>query len=542
MRPSFDFHFLCLLMALAACTADRTTTIETDASAVDSVMWSPDSLRDIPGMSAQRGLMLKSDLATPGYVLFTPMGTSTYLMDLDGKMVHEWKGDLSSMHSYLLEDGSLLKLERDEDFPVFAGGGQAGMLRHYSWDGNIIWEFEYASESYLTHHDMEIMPNGNILAIAWEVKSKEEAIAAGRNPEFIPEAGLWPDKIIEIEPQGPSGGRIVWEWHMWDHLVQDHDPSKLNYGDISDPRKIDINSHAHIPEVNEEQLEQMKKQGAATSNARVENQGSDLSHFNSIDYNHQLDQILISVPHYHEIWIIDHSTTTEEAGQSSGGRYNHGGDLLYRWGNPANYHSGEKDDQKLYGQHDATWIPEEYPDAGQIMVFNNDIQHPESKFPNAFAALGALENIQVSIADLKNYSAVYQIDPPTDEAGSYLLDGEGTFGPSEPYWTYTPVDKYSFYGPFVSGAHKMANGNVFITEGPRGRIFEITREGEILWEYWNPYFYDYRLPDGSVPQPVGPFKFALFRATHIPVGHPAVAGRSLAPMDVQPEPYRPPDP
>ena len=60
----------------------------------------------------------------------------------------------------------------------------------------------------------------------------------------------------------------------------------------------------------------------------------DWLHTNGIDYNAEYDLIVLSVPRMNELWVIDHSTTTEEALGSTGGRWGKGGDLLWRWGNP----------------------------------------------------------------------------------------------------------------------------------------------------------------------------------------------------------------
>ena len=71
-------------------------------------------------------------------------------------------------------------------------------LREYDWDGNLVWDFEYANDKVVMHHDLEILPNGNILAISFELITPEEAIAAGKDPNTTSKAGIWPDKIIEI--------------------------------------------------------------------------------------------------------------------------------------------------------------------------------------------------------------------------------------------------------------------------------------------------------------------------------------------------------
>ncbi len=505
--------------------------------------WKSDDTRSMSAVMAKRGLIYNSEKGTDGYVLYEPSnGTFTYLLNKQGEVVHTWTSDLNSMNSYLKPDGHLIRMERDENFPTFAAGGQSGRIREYDWDGNVLWDYKYYNEKELTHHDIEIMPNGNILAISYDALSPEEAIAAGRDPEHTPKAGIWLDKIIEIHPIKPDGGEIVWEWKMKDHLVQELDKTKNNYGVLSDnPRKININiqSAEAGPPMTEEQVAQMKKMGFMTSNATVDNQGSDLTHTNAISYNPSLDQIVISVPGLGEVFVIDHSTTTEEAKGSTGGTYGHGGDLLYRWGNPLNYARGTKEDQTLFGQHDVKWIPEGYPGEGRLMVFNNDIPNPGNKLPSMWAALGGANSpeMNVAIGDVGNYSAVYEWKIPTDDNGHYALPENGTFGPSEPDWSYTAPDKYSLYSAFISGAQRLRNGHTLITQGMTGRFFEINPEKEIVWEYWNPYKYNYTLPDGSASQPIGPFIFGVFRSTLYTNTFPGLADKELKPISPQPEPF-----
>jgi Arylsulfotransferase (ASST) len=532
MKIHITLFFAALLFISYSCKNDNAK--ESITEEVEIRQWNPEDTRTITGFSSKRGLISKTDQATPGYVLFSPgNSTQSYLMNMDGDIVHSWAGELSTLlHGYLLENGHLIRLERDDDFPTFAAGGQAGRIREYDWEGNMVWDFEYANENELTHHDIEILPNGNILAISYEVKTPEEALEAGRDPNHTAKAGIWPDKIIEIKPTKPSGGEIVWEWHMWDHLIQDIDSTKNNFGVVAEhPEKININIHAEGgPPMTEEQIAGMKQLGFATSNATVDNQASDISHVNAISYNPELDQIVISIPHFSEIYIIDHNTTTEEAKGSAG-------DLLYRWGNPANYDKGTKEDQKLFGQHDIKWVPKGYPGAGNLTVFNNDIVNPNNKLPSIFAALMSPNpDPQVSIADIGNYSAVYELTPSTNEDGSYILNEQGTYGPSEPSWSYAAPDKYSMYSAFISGAQRLKNGNTLITSGAKGRFIEVTPDNKIVWEYWNPYNYNYKLPDGSPAQPTGHFVYGQFRSTHFTSDFPAFEGKDLKPMSPQPEP------
>jgi hypothetical protein len=537
MRIRFILLFALLFSFSYSCKTDNA---KQDISEVTEIrQWNPEDTRALAGVTEKRGLILKTDLATPGYILFSPsFGTETYLMDLDGNIVHKWPGELNTMlSSYLFENGHLFRVERDENFPVFAFGGQAGIIREYDWDGNLIWDYKLANGKELLHHDIEVMPNGNVLAICYKARTPEESIKAGRDPQRVLKGGLWIDKIIEIKPIRPSGGEIVWEWDMWDHLVQDFDATKSNYGVIKDyPRKININTHSieaeSGPIMDEEQIEQMKAMGVMTSNANVDNQRSDITHVNAVAYNAELDQIAFSCPGFNEIYIIDHSISTEEAKGVAG-------DLLYRWGNPQNYGGGNKEDQKLFGQHDVKWVPTSSSGGGHLMAFNNDIHHPDNKLPSLGAALAKAQSPDphVAVGDFGNYSSVVEWVLPEIQNGTYMISEEGAFGPSEPYWEYIAPDKYSFYSPFVSGAQRLKNGNTLITEGVRGRLFEVNPDNKIVWEYWNPYNNKYTLPDGSIPQPVGPFIYAQYRSTHFTPDFPAFSGKELKPISPQPEPF-----
>ena len=174
--------------------------------------------RNLFGHYDQRGLTKTSEGLALGYVLFSPPNSvSDYLINRKGEVVHEWKGNFEMGSAYLNNDGSIFTNALDPDFPVFAGGGEAGRLQKISWESKMLWDFEYSNREFHAHHDIAVMPNGNILTIAWESKSFDEAVQAGRDPENIPKAGLWPDKIVEIEPINSYDGKVVWEWHVWDH-------------------------------------------------------------------------------------------------------------------------------------------------------------------------------------------------------------------------------------------------------------------------------------------------------------------------------------
>ena len=304
----------CLLgLFLLSCTSEK---VSEPAVTDPEIHWGPDSTRSVTGYFADRGLLKHHSSASDGYVLFNPGASSaTYLMNKSGEIVNSWDSDLCCMQGYLKENGNLVRLERDDDFPVFAAGGQAGMLREYDWEGNRLWEFEYATDKVLLHHDIAIKPNGNILAISYDALTYEEAVAAGRDPNNTPKGGVWLDKVIEIKPTFPEGGEIVWEWRMRDHLVQDIDESKANFGVIADhPGRLNFNIHDEPQQAPPPaQIEQFKKMGWVTSNATHDTWNSDITHVNAIVYHPKLEQIAISSPEYSEIYIIDQSTTNRRS-------------------------------------------------------------------------------------------------------------------------------------------------------------------------------------------------------------------------------------
>jgi len=376
-----------------------------------------------------------------GYTLFTPeYFTDTYLINNSGDIVNKWESEyIQCVDCCLLENGNLLRTGLLSKLnPTFLLGGATGRIEMFNWEGDLIWEFNYSNEEYCLHHGFEVLPNGNILMIAWESKTAAEAITAGRKILTMPIGELWLCYIIEVEPILPIGGNIVWEWHVWDHLIQDYDSSKENYGVVKDhPELIDINSGSLAGLL-------------------------DFNHINSVDYNEEFDQILLSSHVQSEIWIIDHNTTTEEAAGHTGGKYGKGGDLLYRWGNPQIYRAGSANDQWFFGQHDAQWIKPGLSGEGNILVFNNGFSRP-----------GA------------SYSSVDEIVPPVDEDGNYYLEPGSSYGPEKPVWSYTADPRTDFYAKIISGAQRLPNGNTLICNGPNGVFFEVTPKKEVVWRYVN---------------------------------------------------------
>ncbi|MFQ5571450.1 MAG: aryl-sulfate sulfotransferase, partial [Rhodothermales bacterium] len=382
------------------------------------------------------GLFLNDDRAYEGYTLLPPLfHNTTYLISNDGLAVHSWEHERGPAGAtYLLPNGNLLRGSLTIN-PALNFGGLGGRMQEVAWNGDVVWEFVYSDSLHALHHDMATLPNGNVLMIAWEYHSVADAVAAGRNPDLLQGGALWAEQIIEVRPTPPVGGEIVWKWHLWDHLIQDFDSTKANFGVVEE--------HPELADVN---------YGAAPN--------ADWIHMNSLNYNAELDQIILSAPGFREFWVIDHSTTMEEAAGHTGGRSGKGGDFLYRWGNPPAYRAPISGDPQLRVQftHDVQWIEPGLPGAGNILVFEN--------------------------GQNSGFSSVRELAPVIDENGAYALAPDGSFSPPELVWNYEQPDV--FFSIFASGEQRLPNGNTLITEAQSGRIFEVTPENDIVWEYVNP--------------------------------------------------------
>ncbi len=459
---------------------------------------------------ACRGKRPERDVTSPesvddGYVLIAPLlSGTTYLVDRSGRVVHTWESRYApGVSALLLGNGHLLRTARRNGRPAFSNGGDGGRVQELGWNGELVWEWVMEGDEPLPHHDVASLPNGNVLLIAWERKSREEAIRAGRDPGLVDAAGLWPDALLEIRPERPRGGTVVWEWHVWDHLVQDRDRRLGNFGSVTaHPERVDVNGSR--PEgFTDEAVRRLKAIGYLAGGATRSDSLADFLHTNSVAYNPRLDQILLSVWGYGEIWVLDHGTTTAESASHAGGRAGRGGDLLYRWGNPAAYRRGTPGDRKLFGQHDARWIPEGHPGAGHITIFDNGTGRPG-----------------------RDFSSVLEIVPPVTPEGTYALASGRPFGPKNPLWEYKAPDR-GFLADFLSGAERLPNGNTLVCDGPKGHLFEVTPGGKTVWEFESPF-------SGDAPNPHGDPPRSVFRATFVPKDHPALGGKDLGPLDPQP--------
>ncbi|MCU0330699.1 MAG: aryl-sulfate sulfotransferase [Candidatus Kapabacteria bacterium] len=398
------------------------------------------------------------DRMSNGYTLLAPTASRlTYLLDTGGTVVNMWSSDhRPGQAAMMIPGGRLLRTGIPNERRPLAGGGVGGIVEEFDWAGNRTWLFEYVDTAYRAHHDVEYLPNGNILLLTWEPISRQEALELGRRPERLVDSALWMETIIEVQPTRPVGGTIVWRWSTRDHLVQNTNPILPNYGEAHDSiHRIDINAG--------------------------ENR-TDWLHMNSIRYHADRDEILVSVRNLNEIWIIARST----------------GHIVYRWGNPFAYGRGTRNDQQLFAQHDARWIPDGYPGAGNILIFNNGIGRQQV------------------------FSTVEEIRPPL-VAGVYSITPGQAFGPQQPTWRYDPGFPTDFISPNISGAVRLSNGNTLACVGVRGTLVELAADSTIVWRYINPVGASGPVAQGS-PVPGGN---QVFKVTRYTATSPELLGQPL---------------
>ena len=344
------------------------------------------------------GTLINTSSAHPGYTLVDPMHGHDHLPD------QQRRAGRPFVDQHLPAGPQLLPAAQRRPHPgglahqavsSTPGGGEGGIIEERDWNGNLFWSYvcegtQSNGVEYMQHHDFQVLPNGDILMLVVELYTDAQALAAGFNPSLlnstITTGGIEADGLMEVQPSGTTGGNIVWQWNVWDHLVQNYSSSREQLRQRDQP----------VPD-------QLQRALSAAAR-RFRSSGTTST---AIDYNAALDEIIISARNESEVWIIDHSTTTAQAASHTGGTRGHGGDLLYRWGNPQEYGAGTAANEMLYQQHDAQWIPAGYPGAGDILVFNNGDNRPGG-----------------------NYTSIDEFTPASDGNGNYTTPATGSaYGP-----------------------------------------------------------------------------------------------------------------
>ncbi len=360
------------------------------------------------------------------YTLYAPKNTNkAYLVDTaDSPVTYKtWTfstADKNAYSTYLIASDTLVRTCEYKATGAPNLGGGTGKFQKVTWDGTIAWEYKYSSSTYQMHHDICPLPNGNVLFIAMESKSSSEATQAGSSSA----ASYYAEKIVEVHQTGPTTGVIVWEWHVWDHLCQNNNAAKDNYvtSIVNNPQLININYGGTLP---------------------------DRWHMNGLDYNEELDQIVFSMHFMNSVFVIDHSTTTDEATGHTGGNSGKGGDILYRWGNPASY--GATGTTIFSTVHDAHWVSSD-----------------NANYPNALSAY----NNQGGTGG----KTAFDIWQPPYNGNNYDLIAGSAYLPTTYAYQYTST----FTANNEGNSQQLPNGNSLINNF-QGSIYEISPTGTVLW-------------------------------------------------------------
>lgn len=444
--------------------------------------------------------------AFAGYTLFG-VGNRTFLLDLDGQVVHTWP---IGTNPHLLDNGHLLDASKD-DPSGFQG------FKEVDWDGKTVWEYTEQRENYAPHHDWVRIFNPKLAApttlyIANKSVTHEQALAAGADPKHGPYEGAQMDAIVEVD----GDGKVVWEWWFFDHVVQDLDPSKAHHvgpgKSVADhPGRLNLNLPGRP----------LKR---------------DWLHCNSMDYNAESGHVVINSVQG-ELYVIDHDGTFI-AGDPMGSiarAAGPAGDFLYRFGDPARYGQGDpprvlenwdaatSGHKQMGGSHDVRWIRPGLPGAGHLMVFNNG-QYLFQRTPGS-----SILEINPRL-DADGRESGRYVNPPAAGYRRETYDKDTHNQPRQVsrqiVWSYRSVNSHGFFSHIGSSGQRLPNGNTFICSDTEGHFFEVTADGELVWEYLNPVTRDGPV---KVLGDVLPMVNSAFRAHRYPADHPALAGRDLRP-------------
>jgi len=436
--------------------------------------------------------------ASKAYKGYTSWSSGGYgwMVDMEGNLVHKW--EKTGLDIY--PDGHRIYNARG-----------SGSIQELDWDGNVIVEWTNAARPEIRpHHDRirifnESLNEYTILAVvSYRDITYEEALANGSDPENNISEDVTPydDGVIEFD----RAGNLIWEWRFWDHIIQNYDATKLNYGDPAAPEnwgRLDINRD---------------------SNTRT-GLSADWNHVNSLDYNQHLDQVVVNSREHGEIYFIDHSLTTEEAAGRAG-------DFVYRWGNPANYYQGDwptfnsNGHEQLFGAHDIQWIADGLTGAGNLLIFENGSFRPGMPTNSKILEFNPYQD-----GDMMSGVYVQQHDAGYTETQQQIYGNLS----NQVVWGYasTEAERWAkgMYSSHISGTQRLPNGNTLICAGEEGHFVEVvtnreevTAEDEVVWEYVNPV-----VRGVPVTSRKPGMSNSVFRAYRYGVDYSGYAGLDLSP-------------
>ena len=371
------------------------------------------------------------------FVVFGSPDGKSHLIDMNGNEVRQWPyiGFPSEILDPNVTNGKLghilVQLKNGEG--VWSGIFNNKIIGELDWDGNIVWQYgkETPGNEARQNHDWNRLPNGNTLIVRTV-------------DHVVPAVSIKPiddQTINEITPDG----KIVWSWNAGEHLAE----FGITAEGISLLQKSYADgSHGHgFLTINDMQ--------PIGSNKWFEAGDSRFDPENIVIDSREVSFIAIIEKKSGKIvWRVGPDFSAET--QSSGGGPNFSKAAL----RPTLSTKIPRPVDQISGQHDAHIIPKGLPGAGNLLVFDNE---GPSGYPSTRLST-------------QNGSRILEINPVTKEI----------------VWQYSALDSnqpvWDFYSSFISSARRLPNGNTLIDEGMNGRIFQVTKAGEIVWEYVSPYF------------------------------------------------------
>jgi hypothetical protein len=386
--------------------------------------------------------------AWPTYVVYGATDGKSYLIDPDGNEVHVWNklGFPSEILDPATTGGKkghiLVQLSGIDTTPQpFNGIFDNKSIGELDWEGKTVWTWgdDAPGKAALQNHDWNRLPDGNTLVVS----TLNHVI-----PEFS-QKPIADQAIYEVTPKG----KVVWTWVVSDHIREfGISPQGLDL-----LRKVLANGfqgHGFLTINDMQPIGPNKWAKAGDKRFDPDNIVVDSREANFV--------AIIDKKTGHVVWRIG---ADYEAGGATGGA-GFGAIAPLR---PVLDENVPRPIDQTSGQHDAHIIPEGLPGAGDLLVFDNE--GPAGYPP---ARIG-----------LNNGSRILEIDPVKKEI-VWQYDASNS---NQPNWL--------FYSAFISSARRLPNGNTLIDEGMDGRIFQVTRDGEIVWEYVNPHFAPLYLRNGK---------------------------------------------
>jgi hypothetical protein len=402
------------------------------------------------------------DRTWSGYTVFiTPESEGVILIDMNGRVVKQWTGlsGAAGGPARILPGGYVI---------AGTGGGEphqeSAALVQVDWNGTEVWRFDRSEQiqtpdgrtvwSARQHHDWQ-RPG---FAAGYYAPGAQPAVS--NSPTLIlthtnvsrPQVSdrrLEDDRLVEVS----WDGKVLWEWRASDHVDE--------LGFSSEARAV-------------------IRQAIGFNRAR---DSYDWLHVNAASYvgpnrwyeqgdiRFSPDNVLISSRESNFMAIVGRT-----------------GKIVWRMGPDYRESDALRQLGQIIGQHNPHIVPVGLPGAGNLLVFDNGGAAGYG-FPGPAAPDGR-DSVR------RGSSRVVEINPVTfAKVWEYSIAG---------------AESYRFFSHYVSGAQRLANGNTMITEGADGRIFEVTTDGEIVWEYVSPYFTRngrtnrvyraYRVPYDWIPQ------------------------------------------